>query len=86
MLSQKIFKIRIFNVAYNEFQTTKFPSVTNSLTLGKFPDFQRSLSNFLTFPAFPGQWQPRVKEILPVALGNINGPWATFYILLSWPF
>ena len=27
-----------------------------------------------------------VKKILPIALGNINGPWATFYILLSWPF
>ena len=23
------------------------------------------------------------RKILPVALGNINGPWATFYILLS---
>ena len=27
-----------------------------------------------------------VKKILPVALGNRNGPWATIYILLSWPF
>ena len=24
----------------------------------KFPDFQRSLPNSLTFPGFPGQWQP----------------------------
>ena len=31
----------------------KFPDF-----LGKFPDFQRSLSNSLTFPGFPGQWQP----------------------------
>ena len=55
MLPQKIFKIRIFNLAENEFQTTKFPdfwnSVANSLT--KFPDFQRSLSSSLTFPGFP---------------------------------
>ena len=27
-----------------------------------------------------------VKKFLPVALGNRNGAWATFYILLSWPF
>ena len=27
-----------------------------------------------------------VRKILPVALGDINGPWATFYTLLSWPF
>ena len=36
MLLQKIFKIRIFNLAENEFQTTKFldfwNSVANSLT------------------------------------------------------
>ena len=25
------------------------------------------------------------QKILPVTLGNINGPWITFYILLSWP-
>ena len=31
----------------------KFPDF-----LGKFPDFQRSLSNSLTFPGFPGQRQP----------------------------
>ena len=38
MLPQKIFKIRIFNLAENELQTTKFPdfwiSVANSLTFG----------------------------------------------------
>ena len=50
MLSQKIFKIRIFNLAENELLTTKFPDF-----LGKFPDLQGSLSNSLTFP---GQWQP----------------------------
>ena len=27
-----------------------------------------------------------VKKILPATLGNINGLWVTFYILLSWPF
>ena len=27
-----------------------------------------------------------VKKILPVILGDINGPWVTFYILLSLPF
>ena len=43
MFPQKSFKIRIFSLAENEFQTTKFP------------DFQRSLSNSLTFPGFPGQ-------------------------------
>ena len=58
MLPQKIFKIKIFNFAENEFQTTKFPDF--SLTfgtlsqipdlLGKFPDFQRFLLNSLTFP------------------------------------
>ena len=26
--------------------------------LGKFPDFQRYLSNSITFLGFPGQWQP----------------------------
>ena len=52
MLPQKISKIRIFNLAENEFQTTKLPgfwnSVTNSLTFPqlsevsfKFPDFFR---------------------------------------------
>ena len=53
MLPQKIFKFRIINLAENELQTTKFPdcwnSVTNSLTF---------LANSLTFPGFPGQWQP----------------------------
>ena len=52
MLSQNIFKIRIFNLAENEFQTTKFNDF--SLTFGiqsqipwllgvsfKFPDFSR---------------------------------------------
>ena len=53
MLPQKIFKIRIFNLAENELLTTKFPDF-----LGKFPDLQGSLSNSLTFPSFPGQWQP----------------------------
>ena len=47
MLPEKIFKTRIFNLADNEFQTTKFPDF-----LGKFPDFQRSLSNSLTFQVF----------------------------------
>ena len=46
MLPRKLFKIRIFHLAENEFQITKFP------------DFQGSLSNSLTFPGFPGQWQP----------------------------
>ena len=45
MLPQKIFKIRIFNLAENEFQTIKFPdfwkSVANSDFLGKFPDYSR---------------------------------------------
>ena len=27
-----------------------------------------------------------VKKIFPVPLGNIDGPWAIFYILLPWPF
>ena len=52
MLPQKVFKIRIFNLAENEFQTTKFPDF--SLIFGilfqipwlsevffKFPDFSR---------------------------------------------
>ena len=46
MLPQKIFKTRIFNLAENEFQTTKFP------------DFWNSVANSLTFPGFLGQWQP----------------------------
>ena len=50
---QKIFKIMICNLAENELLTTKFPDF-----LGKFPDLQGSLSNCLTFPGFPGQWQP----------------------------
>ena len=63
MLPRKFLKNRIFNLAENEFQTTKFPdfwnSVANSLTfLGKFPDSERSRANSLTFPGFPGQWQP----------------------------
>ena len=53
MLPHKIFKIMIFNLAENELLTTKFPDF-----LGKFPDLQGSLSNSLTFPGFPGQWQP----------------------------
>ena len=53
MLPQKIFKIRIFNLAENDLLTTKFPDF-----LGKFFDLQGSLSNSLTFPGFPGQWEP----------------------------
>ena len=53
MLPHKIFKIMILNLAENELLTTKFPDF-----LGKFPDLQGSLSNSLTFPGFPGQWQP----------------------------
>ena len=61
MLPQKIFKIRIFNLAENEFQTTKFPDFP--LTFGilsqipwlsgvsfKFPDisrFSRSVATLL---------------------------------------
>ena len=45
MLPQKIFKIRIFNLAENEFQTTKFPDfwnfVANSLTFQVNSDFSR---------------------------------------------
>ena len=53
MLPQKIFKIRIFNLAENELLTTKFPDC-----LGKFPDLQGSLSNSLTFPVFQVSGNP----------------------------
>ena len=56
MLPQKIFKINIFNLAENEFQTTKFPDLEFCCKfpdfLGKFPGFQGSLSNSLTFQVF----------------------------------
>ena len=39
MLPQKIFKIRIFNLAENEFQTTKFPD---------FSRFSRSVATLLS--------------------------------------
>ena len=62
ILSQKIFKIRILPLARNEFHGTKFPElfwnfVANSLLmfLGKCPNFQRSVSNTLTFLGFPDQ-------------------------------
>ena len=39
MVPQKIFKIRIFNLAENEFQTTKFPDFFEFCR--KFPDYSR---------------------------------------------
>ena len=49
MLPQKMFKIRIFNSAENEFQRTKLPD---------FPDVWNSVTNSLTF------WQiPRLSEV-----------------------
>ena len=42
------FKIRTLNLAKTEFQETKFPDC-----LGKFLDFQRSLSDSLSLPGFP---------------------------------
>ena len=47
----KIFKIRIFNLAENEFQTTKSP------------DFWNFVTNSLTFKGFPGQSQPCTVEL-----------------------
>ena len=55
-------KIRIFNLAENEFQTTKLLDFSLTLEfcrkfpdfLGKCSDFERSRSNSLTFPGFPG--------------------------------
>ena len=42
MLPQKIFKIRIFNLAENEFQTTKFPDFSQTFgILLQIPDFSR---------------------------------------------
>ena len=57
MLPKKFFKIRIFNLAENEFQTTKFPDF--SLTF-----VWNSVANSLTFPGFPGQWQPCLQAML----------------------
>ena len=58
------FKMRIFNLAENEFQTTNIPdfwnSAANSLT------FWRFLSNSLTFPGFSSQWQPCVSSLMLV--------------------
>ena len=55
---QKIFKIRIFKLAENEFQITKFldfyNSVTNSLT-------SRGL---IQTSGFPGQWQPYFTDLI----------------------
>ena len=60
MLHKKIFKIRIFSLAKNDFQKQnsltfpwrleicrKFPDI-----LGRFSDIQRSISNSLTFQVF----------------------------------
>ena len=52
----KIFKIRIFNLAENEFQTIKSPG-------GLFPDFWNFVTNSLTFQGFPGQSQPCTVEL-----------------------
>ena len=62
MLPQKIFKIRIFNLAENEFQTTESPDF--SMTFGilsqipwlsdvsfKFPDFSRFSRSVATLPS-----------------------------------
>ena len=58
MLPQRTFKIRVFSLAENEFQTTKFRLLEFCRKfpdfLGKFPDFEMSLSNSLSFPGFPG--------------------------------
>ena len=83
MLPQKSFKIRIFNLAENEFQGTKFH------------DFQRSLSNSLTFPGFPGQWQPWqivvfgaghvcYKRKLVISGSYSNYWWMQIFILVHW--
>ena len=46
MLPQKMFKIRIINLATNEFQTTKFPN------------FKNSVANSLTFQVFQVSGNP----------------------------
>ena len=65
IIPQKIFKIRIFSLAENEFQTTKFPDF--SLTFGilsqilwlfrQIPWLSEVSFKFPDFPGFPGQWQ-----------------------------
>ena len=52
MLPQKIFKIRIFNLAENEFQTTKFPDF--SLTFGIMSQIVHLRENEMEFTK-PGQ-------------------------------
>ena len=65
MLPQKMFKIRIFNLAENEFQTTKFPDFPWLLEFySKFPDFLGK------FPDFGGLFQiPWLFQVFQVS-GN----------------
>ena len=78
MLPQKILKIRIFNLAENEFQTTKFTDFSLTfgilsqipLVLGKFLGFQGPLSNSLTFPSFPGFQELSFQELSFIEVDN----------------
>ena len=59
MVPQKVFKIKLFNFAENEFKTAKFHDF--SLTFGilwQIPRLSEVSFKFSDFSSFPGQWQP----------------------------
>ena len=59
MLPRKSLKIGIVSLNENESQATKFLDFSLTLEIcdcvGRFPDFQKSISNILSSPGFSGQ-------------------------------